>query len=365
MRHNVMVRWIVCFWVLTVSISCIFPGQAHAASNQAADKPGSFTQAAAMDLFSRYRQALVDVDYNGFLECIYSPGKPEGLPRVPREQVPKEFTMMRGFLLELSPDPAAAQVIQFTANDTAAILVIRVDLENSDYITLRALMFATDRGSWKVLPKVYDDTFPRDASEGDEKIIHSRLRDNPNLQQAAAVELAGTMTASGSGPAAQAAEPSGTMQAGKKLTDTREQSPPETGSVSGTVGEPPPLAYAFNDSPEHKAIIRKLRTEGKNQILQTASSVAMSKGKDFANVNITYSRQGESAQVEFYLFKEDGTWWHTLNSRRKKITPPSSPHWPCVIAGPDTKKSRVSPLLTIHGRTKTRRSVVSTLSVRN
>ena len=300
MRRNILKRWILCSFSLVVAIGCITQGETLAAQDQAADNPGRFTQAAAVELYNRYRKALIDGDYSAFLEYVYAPGKPEGLPRVPKEETPKEFAMMKDFVLKLSPDLAAAKILQFAANEQAAILVTRVDLRNRDFVTLSALMFATDKGSWKVLTKVYEDTFPRKASEADEKAIQNKLKDNPQLQLEAAVAQAEAMVAARSKPATPAAKPSGKMQAEKK--------PLKTGAVSGTVKEAPALSYAFNDSPAHKAIVKKLKKEGKKQVLQTANSVGMSKGKDFASVNIKYSRQDEPAEADLYLFKEDGTW---------------------------------------------------------
>jgi len=309
MKRDIVKRWIICSFALVVTIGYLTQGQTLAALDRAADKSGKLTQAAAVDLYSRYRKALIDGDYNAFLESVYAPGKPAGLARVPQEQIPKEFTNMKSFILELSPDLAAAKILQFAANDKAAVLVTRVDLDNGDYVTLRALMFATDKGSWKVLTKIYDDTFPRKASEADEKVIQNKLKDNPNLQLAAAVAQAEAIAAAGSKPATPAAELSGTVQAeGKLKTDTTGRRRPETGAVSGTVEEAPTLSNAFNDSPEHEAIVKKLREEGKNQMLLTASSVAMAQDKDFANVNIIYSRQGKPAAAALYLFKEDDTW---------------------------------------------------------
>ena len=297
MRRNILKQWIICSFVLAVAIGSIAQGKPPAVSGQAA---GKFTQATAVDLYNRYRKALIDGDYNAFLEFVYTPGKPKDLPRVPKEQIPKEFAMMKGFILETSPDLAAAKILQFATNDKAAILVTRVDLENSDYVTLNALVFAPDRGSWRVLPKVYEDTFPRKASAVDEKTIQSKLKDNPQLQLAAAVAQAEAMVAAGSKPATPAIKPSGKLQARKK--------PPKAGAVPGTVKKAPAVSSAFNDSPTHKAIVKKLKKEGKKQMLQTANSVGMSKGKDFANVSISYSRQDKPAKAELFLFKEDGTW---------------------------------------------------------
>jgi hypothetical protein len=62
-----------------------------------------------------------------------------------------------------------------------------------------------------------------------------------------------------------------------------------------------------------------LRETGEDQMLQTAYSVGMLKGKDFANVHISYySRQDEPAEAEFYLFKEDDAWvsYHELPTRK-------------------------------------------------
>lgn len=70
----------------------------------------------------------------------------------------------------------------------------------------------------------------------------------------------------------------------------------------------PELSSAFNDSPEHRALVKLLRESGADEMLRTASSVAMSKIEDFADVIIRYSRQDEPAEAELYLFKEGGEW---------------------------------------------------------
>lgn len=70
----------------------------------------------------------------------------------------------------------------------------------------------------------------------------------------------------------------------------------------------PPLSYAFNDSPEHIAIIKLLEEAGEKNILQTAHSISMSKGSDFAEVLIAYSLQEESAEIGAFLFKESDAW---------------------------------------------------------
>ena len=89
-------------------------------------------------------------------------------------------------------------------------------------------------------------------------------------------------------------------------------------AVSGIDGDAPALSNAFNDSPEHSAIIKMLRETGEDQMLQTAYSVGMLKGKDFANVHISYSRQDKPAEAEFYLFKEDDVWvaYHELPTQK-------------------------------------------------
>lgn len=294
MRRNILKQWIICSFVLVVAIGSIAQGKTPAVSGQAA---GKFTQATAVDLYNRYRKALIDGDYNAFLEFVYAPGKPKDLPRVPKEKTPKEFAMMKDFILKLSPDLATAKILQFAANDKAAILVTRVDLKNSDFVTLSALMFATDRGSWKVLNKVHEDTFPSKSSEANEKAIQNKLKDNPQLQLAAAVAQAEAMA---SKPATPAAKPSGKVQTRKK--------PPKAAAVTATVKKTPAVSSAFNDSPTHKAIVKKLKKEGKKQMLQTANSVGMSKGKDFANVSISYTHQDKPAEIELYLFKEDNKW---------------------------------------------------------
>ena len=79
-------------------------------------------------------------------------------------------------------------------------------------------------------------------------------------------------------------------------------------AVTGMNDETPTLSYAFNKSPEHNAIIKILKKKGEDNILQTANSVGMSQGKDFANVIIKYSLHDEPAEIELYLFKEDDKW---------------------------------------------------------
>ena len=79
-------------------------------------------------------------------------------------------------------------------------------------------------------------------------------------------------------------------------------------AVNGVDEKAPTLSYAFNKSPEHNAIIKILKKRGEDQILQTANSIGMSQGKDFANVIIKYTLQDEPAEIELYLFKEEDTW---------------------------------------------------------
>jgi len=281
--------------------------QTHAVSNPPADRSGALTQKAAVDLYGRYRKALVDGDYNTFLDCIYAPGKPADLPRVPQDQVPKEFTMMKGFILESSPDLSAAKILRFAADDQAAILVTRVDLQNKDYVTLRAIMFAADRGSWKVLTNVQDDTFPRKSAEEDEKAIQAELKHNANLQLAAAAAAAESIKAKSAAGAKKAPK-----------AETKVQRPPEKSAVSGAKKQGPALSSAFNDSPQHKAIVKVLREKGKKQMLQTASAVAVVQGKDFANANIAYTRDDKPANADLYLFKEGDAWVAYLELPTKK-----------------------------------------------
>jgi hypothetical protein len=223
--------------------------------------------------------------------------------------------MMKGFLLQSSPDLKVAKILRFAASHKAAILVTRVDPKNKDYITLRAVMFAVDDGSWKVLTKIYDDTFPRKAAEADAKLIQDKLKHNPNLQVAAAAAEAEKIRAAQSRPV----KPSGAKRAGgKPKTSAEGGKPPKTGTPSGPAKKAATLSSAFNDSPQHQAIIKALRAKGKNEILQTATAVAMVKGKDFANANITYSRQGKTADAQLYLFKEGSAWVAYLELPTKK-----------------------------------------------
>ena len=70
----------------------------------------------------------------------------------------------------------------------------------------------------------------------------------------------------------------------------------------------PAISYAFNDSPEHQAVIKLLQELGQDQILRSAYSVGMSKGQDFADVFIEYYKEEEPAKLELFLFKENGVW---------------------------------------------------------
>lgn len=79
-------------------------------------------------------------------------------------------------------------------------------------------------------------------------------------------------------------------------------------ATPATVADAPELSAAFNDSPEHQALVKMLRESGADEMLRTASSVAMSKIEDFADVIIGYSRQNQPAEAELYLFKEGDEW---------------------------------------------------------
>ena len=72
---------------------------------------------------------------------------------------------------------------------------------------------------------------------------------------------------------------------------------------------PPKRSTVFNDSPEHAAIIALLEAEGETEILQTASSIGMLSGEDFATAAIEYQRAGDNAQTELYLLKGGGDGW--------------------------------------------------------
>lgn len=71
---------------------------------------------------------------------------------------------------------------------------------------------------------------------------------------------------------------------------------------------PPAVSYAFNDSPEHQAIVKLLQSQGKVQMLRDTYSVATEKGKDFTDAIVRYYEKGEPAKSEFFLFNEDGVW---------------------------------------------------------
>jgi len=175
-------------------------------------KSGAFTQKDAIALYNRYRQALEDGDFNAFLECVYAPAKPDGSARASEEKNPEEFTQMKDFVLELSPNLSASKILKFVGNDEAAILVAQTDLENADYITLSALKFATVKGNWKVLPNIYEDTFPSKNPETDKSAIKKALREKSDLQLAAVIAQAKAIAASWSKPSPAAAVSSGTTQ---------------------------------------------------------------------------------------------------------------------------------------------------------
>jgi hypothetical protein len=67
----------------------------------------------------------------------------------------------------------------------------------------------------------------------------------------------------------------------------------------------PQQSELFKDTPEHKAIVKMLKAEGKTDILQTAHSVSMSSQDSFARVGIAYEKGGHA---DIYLFKEAGNW---------------------------------------------------------
>ena len=96
----------------------------------------------------------------------------------------------------------------------------------------------------------------------------------------------------------------GTVLAIVSLTQTTVSAATSTDTNEDT----PELSTAFNDSPEHQAIVKMLRDRGEDKILQNAYSVAMSEISDFADVIIKYSIQDETAETELYLFKEGDSW---------------------------------------------------------
>lgn len=300
MNCNV-IRSILCSLVIVITIT-----SATTVAGRSTGKSGLFNQKDAVALYNRYREALEKGDYNTFLECIYEPGKPDNMARVPKEAIPKKFILMKEFILETSPDLAASKILKFAANDEAAILVVRIDLENVNYVTLSALKFAILKGKWKVLIKAYDDTFPSKNPEVDKRAIKNALKENPNLQLAAVIAEAKAIVASRSAPPPASVPPTGKGQAkGVKKAGPKEKIVTKT---SGKKKSAPEKSIVFNDSPEHRAITKMLKAEGETDILQTASSVGMVKGKDFATVGIEYSSKGKTVSTELYLFKEGNGW---------------------------------------------------------
>lgn len=69
----------------------------------------------------------------------------------------------------------------------------------------------------------------------------------------------------------------------------------------------------FDNTPEHQAIVRMLKAEGKNTILHTAFRVGLHGSgdiakADFATATIGHQENGKTVRSKFYLFKENGQW---------------------------------------------------------
>ncbi|MHB8811490.1 MAG: hypothetical protein ACYC9M_15995 [Desulfobulbaceae bacterium] len=86
------------------------------------------------------------------------------------------------------------------------------------------------------------------------------------------------------------------------------QGPATASPASAADRDATELSAAFDDSPEHQALVKLLGESGADEMLRTASSVAMSKIADFADVIIGYSLQNQPAEAELFLFKEGDEW---------------------------------------------------------
>ena len=146
----------------------------------ASPQTGAFVQEDAIVLYNRHRQTLVDGDFNAFFASIHDPPGPD-------EANPEEFAKMKGFLLKIMPDLAVCEVLKFTRNDRAALLVVRSDLDKADSITLNPLFFIAAEGDWKVQFDFISDTFPSQNPQADKAAITRALESNPKLQLSAAI----------------------------------------------------------------------------------------------------------------------------------------------------------------------------------
>ncbi len=205
-------------------------GQTEEPTTPAKPRTEAFSQKEAVALFNHYRNTMAEGDFKAFLACIYHPPEPAGDEPSLEKGTPEEFDQAKEFLLELTPDPAASEILKFDSNDEVALLVIRSDLENPDYITLSALKFVFDKGEWKIFSKFYDNTFPRKDAEADQAAIANDLKNNRELQLAAVeAELRSSTTVSPSTPKPEAI-------------------PASAGSAEGELivnGESTPLRYAY------------------------------------------------------------------------------------------------------------------------
>jgi hypothetical protein len=241
-------------------------------------------------LYGRYRQALADGDFETFLDSIYPSSRQDGTPVLQEGGKPKDFALVKDFMFKRSPDLTGATILKFAHNNGVAILVAQTGLENTDAITLTAIRFATADDQWKVLPKLIVDTFPSKDPEADAVAVERALKEDPRFQLTDAVVQVQAIKTPSPEPPAPVAAPSD--------EDLAEADAP--------VG--PSLSPAFNDSPEHEAIVKLLLIEEETEILQTATSIGMSKLEDFAAAVIGYTRQGDSARTQLFLFKDDNAW---------------------------------------------------------
>lgn len=390
-----------------------------------APQVGSFTREDGAVLFNRYRKTLADGDFNGFAACIYVP--PDGAGAGPPIEgvTPEEFTRLKKFLLEMTPDLANAEMLRFYSNEEAALLVIRYDLANKEYITLSGLKFISKESGWKVFPKFYDSTFPRQDPQADQAAIARELDSDPGLQLSVVTTEARAATSPPGDIPAQAGKAEGeliingtahalkyayaytkpsladeqqlntvvilsniplddeavdnwglraeledsgrlhcvelTINADGRVVSRRLRDSAFEASPSGVSSDESFLPQAagrgtiagkaftareddffgvtfqyhaafraeikqpvkedagreavsqqsdiFMDIPEHQAVVKMLKAEGKTEIMKTAHSVSINSSvENFARVGIGYEKEGRSAKEELYLFREGGDW---------------------------------------------------------
>jgi len=144
-----------------------------------AAQAGEFTQEDAVAAYSRFRQTMVDGDFEAFLKALNDPPGPD-------EADPQEFSQMKDFLLAVIPDPAAWEVLKFDRDQEKALLVVRSELDNPDNITLSPLFFFASEGQWKMHFDFSPETLPRQDPQSDQAYIAKALEANPALQLAGA-----------------------------------------------------------------------------------------------------------------------------------------------------------------------------------